>query len=318
MLKVFVGDNTAYLPEFVKKIDPAAYLCTDKNYTTSITGTVYVSLAELSIKNFCELIKIADTVVYCPPKSWSTKELEDQTHLHLNLLSNIKKIKGFKKIQFVPDYFSISDKRKTEEKQIWIVGCSLAQGFGVADNERYGYLIGEKLNLPVSFLTETAGSIKWAADQILRADIREGDLVIWGLTAVGRIPFVDDNDQLHHIMPYSRKDNKEFKNLFSKNFLVSNHVCYEAISHIEQATEYMNKNNIKYILGLFPLSMSKHKDKLLKYISQFNNSVLLYNTESNEKRFIDLGSDNLHPGVLQHQWYADSILDLYYNNKIFK
>ena len=319
MLKVFIGDNREYLSDITTKIDPKAYLCTDKNYNTSITGTVYTSLADLSIKNFCELITLSDRAIYCPPTTWSSSELEEQTHLYLNFLNNKKEIKGFNnKILYRPEYLSIADKRKTDQKQIWIVGCSLAQGYAVADTEGYGYLIGKELNLPVSFLTETAGSISWAADQILRADIREGDIVIWGLTAVGRMPFVDESDNLHHGMPYSVDKNKDFKHLFNKNFLVSNHVCYEAILHIEQATEYMNKNNIKYILGVFPLNIIKHRIKLLKYISQFNNSLLLYTSEQSKDRFIDLANDNTHPGIMQHRWYADSILEFYKNNKLTK
>ena len=323
MIKVFIGDNTKYLSDIATKIDPAAYLCTDKNYNTSINGTVYTSLADLSIKNFCELITMSDRAIYCPPTTWSSSVLKEQTHLYLNFLNNKKEIKGFKnKVLYQPEYLSIVDTRKTNQKQIWIVGCSLAQGYAVADTEGYGYLIGKELDLPVSFLTEASGSISWAADQILRADIREDDIVIWGLTAVGRMPFVDESDNLQHSMPYSVDKNKDFKHLFNKNFLVSNHVCYEAISHIEQATEYMNKNNIKYILGVFPLSINKHKDKLLKYVSQFRNSLLLYDDTKEKlpvtKKFIDLANDNTHPGIMQHRWYADSILEFYKNNKLTK
>ena len=87
MLKVFIGDNREYLSDITTKIDPKAYLCTDKNYNTSITGTVYTSLADLSIKNFCELITLSDRAIYCPPTTWSSSELEEQTHLYLNFLN---------------------------------------------------------------------------------------------------------------------------------------------------------------------------------------------------------------------------------------
>ena len=318
MLKVFVGDNTGYLSDFVKKIDPLAYLCTDKNYNTSLTGTIYTSLADLSINQLNELLMSADTVIYCPPALWSSKDLEEQTHIVLNFLHNKKEIKGFKKKQYSPEYFSIADTRKTEGKQIWLVGCSITQGYGLDKDEGYGYIVGKELNLPVSSLTATAASIKWSADQILRADIREDDLVIWGITAVGRYPFVRENDTLDHIMPYSHNENKEFKNLFSKNFLVSNHICYEAIASIEYATKYMNKNNIKSILGVFPLYIDKHKQKFLKYISQFNNSLILQTETGTKDRFVDFANDNCHPGVMQNRLYANSILDFYNNNQFLR
>ena len=92
---------------------------------------------------------------------------------------------------------TVVDQRKTAGQQIWIVGCSYAHGNCLEYiNQRYGQLVAEYYHLPVSFLTKPGSSIDWACDQILRADINPGDIVIWGITSVNRCSWVDDNHEL--------------------------------------------------------------------------------------------------------------------------
>ena len=311
MLKVFIGDNTNYLSDLVTRLDSSAYLCTNENYSIKLEGPVYTSLGDLSLKNLHSLVELADAVSYCPPKIWSSDELKEQTHIHLNFLSNKKPIKGFKKIQYNPTYMSVVDSRKTSGQQIWVVGCSFSHGIGVSETERYGNLLGKKLDLPVSFLTTAGTSIKWAANQILRSDIQKQDIVVWGITGSSRFTFLDDRDSLHHVTLINYNNSHEFTQLVDKNFFVSNHMCYESIPYIDQVMKYFESIGNKYILGMFPLNIIEHESKILKYVSQFNNSILLYT----DHKFLDTGSDDLHPGVKQHQWYANTILD-FYNNKL--
>lgn len=305
MLTVFIGDLTEYLSDIATKVDRAAYLCTNENYSTTITGTVYTSLADLSVKNFHSLVEVADSVTFCDPKVWSSEGLRDQTYIHLNFLNNKKSIQGFTQIQHHPEYLSVADTRKTDGQQIWVVGCSFSHGVGVAETEKYGQLLSKKLGLPVSYLTDEGTSIKWAADQILRADIQEQDIVIWGITGSSRIPYLDENDKLYHLSLVNYNQCKEFTALINKNLFVSNHMCYESIPYIDQVVKYLDNLGTKYIMGVFPLNINEHESKLLKYISQFNNSILLYTDHT----FLDFGSDNIHPGVLQHQWYANTIFN---------
>lgn len=310
MLKVFIGDITNDLADFVRKVDSSAYLCTDTNYNDVHSGTVYTSLADLSINNFISIIEAADKVYFVPPSKWSSTALQDQTYIHLNFLNNKKKIIGFNSKQYSPEYLSLADTRKTNDRQVWIIGCSFAKGIGVNETERYGYLISQQLGLPVSFLTKDGSSVPWAADQILRSDIRKNDIVIWGITGSGRFTFADEENNLHHICLNSyNSNNQEFTYLINKNFLTSNQMCYNSITCIAQVIKYLDHIGTKYILGMFPLNIEEHELKLLKYISQFNNSVLLYT----DRKFIDFGNDNVHPGVLQHQWYAKTIIDFYQN-----
>jgi hypothetical protein len=50
------------------------------------------------------------------------------------------------------------------------------------------------------------------------------------------------------------------------------------------------------------------------YLSQFDFVVNTY--IEGEEKFIDCGSDNLHPGPKQHQYYANLILEYLKNENI--
>jgi hypothetical protein len=307
MLKVLVGDYPEYLSFLALKKDPSAFLCTNDNISTVISGTVYTSLGDLSIQNFQLLINRADIVEYYPPTTWSSIELRDSTLIQLNFLSHRKKIKNFKCTQYPIESFWLADQRKTDARQVWVVGCSFAHGAAIQPSERFGSLIAEQLNLPVSFLTFPGTSISWAADQILRSDIRKDDIVIWGLTGCGRFSFVGENNNVYPVTTNDYHHAKEFKMLVKENFLVSNHLLQDAITKIAQVTQTLDRLAIKYILGVFPLNDEQREKQFLQYVSQNKNSLLLYHPQG----FIDLGRDDSHPGPKHHKWYADTILDFY-------
>lgn len=312
MLKVLIGDNTEYLSLLSTKKDPLAFLCTNDNVDAVTSGTVYTSLGDLSIQNFHQLIKQADVAEYLPPAVWSSAELEDNTLIQLNFLSHYKKIKNFKCTQYPIKSFLLADQRKTENRQVWVVGCSFSHGVGVSELERYGHLISTKLGLPVSFLTYPGTSISWAADQILRSDIRKDDIVIWGLTGCGRFSFVDEKNNFYSVTTNSYNMSNEFiKLLIKENFLVSNHLLQDAITKITQVTQTLDRLAIKYILGVLPLNDEQREKQFLQHVSQNKNSLLLYHHHG----FIDRGSDNIHPGPKHHKWYADTILNFYNETK---
>ena len=307
MLRVFIGDNTKYLSDLAIKKDPTAFLCTDDNVDTVTDGSVYTSLGDLSLQNLQSLTERADAIEYYPPAKWSSTNLEENTLIQLNFLSHRKEIKNFKCIQYPIKSFWLADQRKTEDKQIWVVGCSFAHGTAIPQAASFGSVIANQLNLPISFLTWPGTSIPWAADQILRSDIRKGDIVIWGLTGCGRFSFINENNSFQTVTTHDYHHAGEFKSLIKESFLVSNHLLQDALTKIEQVVQTLDRLEIKYILGVFPLNIEKNEKHLLQYVSQNKNSLLLYHQQG----YIDLGWDDSHPGIKHHKWYADTILNFY-------
>jgi len=75
---------------------------------------------------------------------------------------------------------------------------------------------------------------------------------------------------------------------------------YKSISHIAQVVNFCNKVECKLLL----VGMLSSEQNCL-YYRNFPNFYQYYNAFN--KSFVDLGTDNAHPGPKQHILYADAI-----------
>jgi len=189
--------------------------------------------------------------------------------------------------------------RQTSTSQLWGVGCSFTYGIGVDSNQTYINLISEKLEIPVSVLAQPASSITWAADQILRSDIRKDDIVIWGLTEFCRFPYYKNN-QIVHVTGQS-------KNFLDLTILADddNLVC-TGLKSIFQVINYCKKIEAKLLIGGF--LMTEETIELLRDTKEFFLAVPHY-YKFNQNHYVDLGSDGLHPGPEQHKLYCENFLE---------
>ena len=203
------------------------------------------------------------------------------------------------------NFLNLADSRKTDSYQLWVAGCSFAHGHGIQRDQRFGQLLAEKLNLPVSFLTRSGTSVSWAADQILRSDIKKNDVVVWALTGASRFTFLDDKNIQYHIGVANYKDFPIVKNYINENLLVSNHMLYESFTHICQVKNYLDKIEAEFILAVMPLNGQEHDLQTIDFTKDIKNSIVLF--DQNDYSFIDYGFDRMHPGPLHHKWYADQI-----------
>jgi len=195
----------------------------------------------------------------------------------------------------------LADIRKSNDSQIWTVGCSISHGIGVKDHERYGELIAKELGLSVSFLTAPGSSIRWASDQILRSDIRPNDVIFWGITSGHRFScWYDVDREIVHTVLKQFDDHRFLKTLINKQYLASDHMIYESIISIHNVLNFCNKNNITLVLSTLIPGMEI-------YLQDINNFVSLAGD-----RHIDRGTDSSHPGPKSHQFYKEKMLELYY------
>lgn len=326
-LTVFVGDTDDSVSTSAQEYDSLAFLLDFNNYEDFFNNellndtTVYTSLGDLPkdptiMQN---LLLAADEIFYCPPTQWSDKKSIDVVfptsciqglteHFLLTLPSN-KKIHNFDRNNLVPDPVLLVDQRQSDESQLWITGCSISHGTGVELNERYGHLVADALKMPCSFLTRPGSAIDWSADQIVRSDIRPGDIVIWGITANGRLTFVHDNTLVQGITNRSYDIEKSLESIVPEKTLISQNTFYKHIYSIKQVINFCNKCQARLIIvGLLT------SDSTVRYLAKHPeyhhyNYQLAYQNNSISRTFKDVGSDKLHPGPMQHKLYADFILD---------
>jgi hypothetical protein len=283
-ITLFVGDNEEQLAITAQKIDPTAWLINHNNYKNFLSTehnediTVYTSFSDLpkitSIGSvFFEILKKVDNIFYCPPIKWSdhsnnftwnnNQTITEYFLYQIALMKN--NVQGLT-LDHYYNYLELTELRKTEKKQLWVAGCSIAHGVGVGKHEKFGVLISNKLDLEVSHLTNPGSSIEWAKDQILRSDIRKNDIVIWGLTYEVRAPMAsngrvfqekDPNILLHETSLYRAVTGVHQVVNFCKKlseedlFNVKNHFCNSILENLYLIIDKMNYSDLDYLQSMY-------------------------------------------------------------------
>lgn len=312
-MKLLVSSSTEHLLEKSKEFSSDAILVNEKNYLTTVVldGVGYTSTIEFKNKDkFLQALELSSEVIYILDPNIKTlnsnnPSLLDKefTELLLYRINQTKKIIGIDTI-ITPDVIldnikkisQLADKRSGNRSTLWAVGCSYTFGVGVDDHQRWGHILGTLINFPVSFLAARGASISWAADQILRSDIKKDDIIVWGITTLNRFPYYDSERGVTH-------NNTRQHNLNVVLLMINDdYMYYQSITHILQVINFCNKIGCKLLLvGL----LSSERDLL--YYKNFPNYYHRHNPNSSKNNLIDLGTDNSHPGPKQHQAYADAI-----------
>ena len=319
---LFVGDIYESLSRVALQYDANAFLIDHSNYKnfliSDITSdiTVYTSIGDLpkDLEVLYNIAMLSTDIVYAPPEKWSdgklinptdpTECMQGLTEKLILWVSNYRPVTNLELCYFNPIVNPLVDLRKTEGAQLWFAGCSFTYGVGVDNSQRYGQLVANHLNLPCSFLAKGGSSISWAADQILRSDIRLGDTVIWGVTNTERTTLINQNKLIGVTHSTYLKDSNSEKQLSIKT-LFNETTFYSHLYSIEQVINYCKKLQATLLLvGLLT------SDNMFRYLKTKNN-YFHYNHKINFQdnsisfKYADLGTDNMHPGPKQHQLYAD-------------
>ena len=310
---IFVGDVTDDLATHAKTIYPDASLITQDNCINIKHGVYYLSLGDFNtLLSFIQTLEQSDIIIYQPPSNWSDFKnnysyMQQWTEFYLAYFSREKHVVNIDQIwdTQIGLMSELVAQRKTQSTQIWNVGCSISHGVGISQEQRYGQLIANKLKLPISFLTRGGSSIPWAANQILRSDIKENDLVIWGLTSYNRFSYF--KDEIKHVTANSYIKNKELNKIFPIDQLDHPTMLYNSVISILEVVNYCSKINAQLIIAGLLVNPT-----FIKFTNVIPNYLQFYGAwgQDDSELYIDLGDDNSHPGPLTHQYYAEKILNI--------
>lgn len=319
MINIYLGDTGNYLEKIAKLADPLAVSITVNNFNTLTTGTYYTSLKDLSSTQIlATVLRKANKIIYCPPiEKWSDNRsgqsrLQTLTEEHLKIFRWLKPVENFNAVsdpETKEAMLALSDLRKTDDPQLWIAGGSTALGAGVELNQRYGQLIADEINRQVSFISTRSSSILWIADQVLRSDIREGDIVVVELTPLSRVPFFH-NKKLTHVTPMNYISNPELKHILDINVLDGENIVYQSVTSIFQIVNFCSKVKATLLLAV------AGGNEILDYLEDIPGLILfsgLWGFDITDGQCVnfsypDLGSDNYHPGIKTHRYFAEEIL----------
>ena len=318
---LLVGTADEYLVNIAKSYSPDAVLITEDNWSKlalSLPTVGYTGIEEFADKSILlNVLFASNEILYFPDDTLTKFDLSFPTENSRGGLENIlltvnqhipvtnlkSQLLGAEKVNSdLTMFLELADFRKTEKSQLWCAGCSITYGTGVELRQRYINLISETSNNNMSCLAVPGGSISWTADQILRSDIRKNDIVIWGITTKERMAWCHQN-KIYNFTATAYNEYKWLEKLIPKKILVNEeNALYQSLTHIHQVINFCDKIGAKLLLvGLLTNSTD------LLYLHNLPNFYQYYNKDNTD--YADRGTDDLHPGPLQHQLYADAIVE---------
>ena len=301
---IYVGDNTEYLSvlagdnsqlidsskyhEFLQTLQPATYHTShaDAGKVTDDSEPLY------------EILKVADEINYCPPDKWADQTSDFEwnntqylTEYFLTVINNEKNnVNGLPAHSSIVDkYLELGNIRSNDDACIFVSGCSVSYGYGVNKNQTFGHLVSKKLNKELVMIAKGGSGLEFQKDQILRSDVRPGDIVIWGLTGEYRsTEWIYDSETLPP--PITEP-------LHKQSFRET--VIYRAVTSIFQVINFCKKANAQLIL--LPVLCTDTLRLALSHRPE-------YIQAPHQLKPIDVGTDGKHPGPRQHKLYADLVL----------
>lgn len=310
---LFVGDTDESLSRAAKAVDDSAFLIDGSNYQQVLDQHQYIKVAYTSVADlpkmsldrniFFELLDRADQIYYYPPARWSdhTEQFDHWSaqriteYLLVEIHREKNNVHGLHLAHWHDNaYVALTDQRQSESTQLWVAGCSIPHGTGVDPTKKFGALLANRLDLPVSHLTKPGAGIVWAADQILRSDLRSGDIMIWAVTAEYRYCVWDK--KLQHVNPYSFQASQD-RNIGSG----LENMVYNAAICIHQVINFCEKLHVRLIL--LP-TITTETLRLLFHDCPY------WCAPKYRSGFLDIGSDGVHPGPKQHAAWADFCFEL--------
>ena len=317
---IFVGSpQSPIVEDRAREKDPCALLVTQNNistvYDTTVSNTAYTSIIEFWDKDvFLNLLVSAEEVVYCPdtfiPEKFNLENpltgLRAFTEYHLLLaqqqganISNLEFLGQEQTARESQTLLSLIDYRRSDSAQLWTAGCSYTHGVGVDVSQRFTNLLAKQLNMPASCLAEPGSSISWANDQLLRSDIRAGDVVVWAITERSRLTKVYDHRVTHVSVGKIELYDGIERQFLTQSLLDEQTVRYQQLTKINQVVNFCDKVGAHLVL----LGVLTDPTDLL----YLQDNPYFYQCQG---KFIDLGTDKEHPGPKHHQYYADTVIEI--------
>lgn len=285
----------------------------DKAIESANDNDYYTSIEDLTL-DYVEKVFLAANKIHLVDLNFKTLSTINNLYsyaywvslLHTNAKFKIKTSNANLDVTILENINSLFNKRATDSSVVWVVGCSITAGMGVLDEQRYGYHVAKELQLPEVLLAKPGASIFWAADQILRSDVKKGDKVIWGITSTSRIDIAKQFDLISlPITEYIKLNKRE--QYWNIEYFDSPTQVITNLRYILQVSNYCEKVGAElYLINLLdPTWTDLAFSKKINYI----NLTRTFDHVTNKFNYLDLGTDNDHPGPLQHKEYAQQILN---------
>lgn len=189
---------------------------------------------------------------------------------------------------------------------LWINGCSISAGSCVSVEARYANILARMVGMPLVLLAEGGSGINWQFERWMEADVRPGDLLIWGLTNCCREDVIIKG-QPRKINARNYQTLPRQSQYWTPEYLDSSTQARTMIKRVIDFESVCARFNIR---DLFLINFLDDSWMPLVFADHPKFLDLGRHTKSDGRYdFADYGVDHQHPGPIQHAHYADQIFN---------
>lgn len=326
--RIYVGSAGEYLAKLAQAQDPQARLVDINNCDQYLSGcdqhdtTIYTSVADMpgAMDVLYQLLLSATEIVYVPDLAWKQQQQQRQIYDVQNseqgmleslliLVSRHRPVQGLHYIVRDPVVLDLVDGRCTDTPQLWAAGCSNTVALGVLPEQKWAQQLANLTHMPVSVLARGGASLCWTADQILRSDLRSGDILIWGLTNLHRQYFFHDNQLICLTSLWYKEHGRHAEWIYPSRLIAGEHPVYTSFQAIGQVKNFCEKVGVTLIL-FNTMPVDAELDQFLLDDPDYHVLDQNFTLDGRGQRSItyrDRGSDNAHPGPEQHRAWAEAL-----------
>ena len=240
------------------------------------------------------IMKIADnfSTINFVKENWNfSSPTYKETVILLNYFSWFKNVTNFSRDPMVL-FNDIKIKQRPDSPVLWVFGCSHSHGVGLLPGQqKFGDVVSESLKLPLMLVSRPGSSLSWSTKNLIAADIRSEDSVIWQITTPYRVSRHDGEVQL------AASRSRALLEVFDDQ-----QIFFDHINLIKLGVTYLRKTKTKFSLCSILDQHAMFYDYLIEY-SKYPEYCYSPGLE------IDKGSDNIHCGPLSHKALAQRLLN---------
>jgi hypothetical protein len=287
---IVVGDTTPDLADFAKLYNTTHVDKTNIKTALTCNNNYHVSLGDVELIEFINLLDTADQIVLQSKNKWSNETLLLSTLYVCRSYSHCITVKN---IDAYPGPFSyVKNYSTTTACNLWLFGGSLVAGKGLhsPDKESFGYHLGNMLGVDQVINTAQRGcGLRRSLEILVNSDIHPGDYVVLDPTTLGRLRLYQDGNVVDlHL-------SKCEKTLVLA--LTEDQLYYDFISGLDTFVKICNLAQVKLVF----FSWQPYTTKILdcyNYFSQHPSWSLPATYLLTDP--LDIGSEPSYPGPETH------------------
>lgn len=256
----------------------------------------HTSLGDVSSADIIKISRNFSTINFVDKKFNKSSDIYKETVVLLNYLSWSKNITNFT-VDLPISFADPVVNKHPDESTLWVFGCSHSHGVGLLPGEKkFGEIVAASTNLPLMLVSKPGSSLNWSTRNLVAADIKSTDLVIWQLTTPHRISQYDGVVAKEIML--ARSTDRCLLEVFDDDQVFFNH-----INLLNFGVRYLRSIGVKFIIvSILPKLENLFYDYLVEY-SKYSEYCYTPGCQ------LDLGTDQVHSGPLSHKALAQRLLD---------